>query len=432
MKPKEILADIIKKREEYQKTSDSDVLLKMEKEYAELFDMISTYFYLTNNPYQDYFSKLEKKPNYTLKEGSLIQISETGSSVFYYHPFILCDLALEDLLFLLLFQMEYVNSSLPLLQGKEQYRKVERLKDGILKQLYEENREWNKQLLENDEDGYFEKAFKEVPDLAKSEGNLTSRAFYQALRMEKRDIAMDEKAASYFSLDSLKDIAENDQKNVMLLFMEKLKSSTSGKEKGDKEGKNTSEVRIKKEKKIYWEKILRNVVGGVPYGKRHTHMRLNRRQPLRSDLSGTLSDRKASLVCAIDTSYSMDKEQVSKALSQILKLKMSLGFDMTLIQCDSKIQEVRKIKTKNDIPDIVKGRGGTAFTPVIEYLNDHKEYRNSVLIYFTDGYGERSIPKPYVRKVLWIIVDERLHISLSEPYGMVLPVSPEMKGEISK
>ena len=82
MKPKEILADIIKEREEYQKTSDSDVLLKMEKEYAELFDMISTYFYLTNNPYQDYFSKLEKKPNYTLKEGSLIQISETGSSVF--------------------------------------------------------------------------------------------------------------------------------------------------------------------------------------------------------------------------------------------------------------------------------------------------------------------------------------------------------------
>ena len=55
MKPKEILADIIKEREEYQKTSDSDVLLKMEKEYAELFDMISTYFYLTNNPYQDYF-----------------------------------------------------------------------------------------------------------------------------------------------------------------------------------------------------------------------------------------------------------------------------------------------------------------------------------------------------------------------------------------
>ena len=250
-------------------------------------------------------------------------------------------------------------------------------------------------MLENDEDGYFEKAFKEVPDLAKSEGNLTSRAFYQALRMEKRDLAMDEKAASYFSLDSLKDIAENEQKNVMLLFMEKLKSSTSGKEKGDKEGKNTSEVKIKKEKKIYWEKILRNVVGGVPYGKRHTHMRLNRRQPLRSDLSGTLSDRKASLVCAIDTSYSMDKEQVSKALSQILKLKMSLGFDMTLIQCDSKIQEVRKIKTKNDIPDIVKGRGGTAFTPVIEYLNDHKEYRNSVLIYFTEEAKDEVFRKYY-------------------------------------
>ena len=261
MKPKEILADINKKKEEYQQTSNSDVLLIMEKEFAELFDMISTYFYLTNNPYQDYFSKLEKKPNYTLKEGSLIEISETGNSIFYYQPFILCDLTLEDLLFLLVLQMEYVNSSLPLLQGKEQYRKVERLKDGILKQLYEENREWNNLLLNKEEDGYFEKAFEKVPNLAKSEGNLTSRAFYQAVRMEKRDIAMDEKAASYFCLDSLKDIEENEQKNVMLLFLQKMKSSTSGSEKGDKEGNNTSEVKIKKEKSA-----IAPACGGRPCG----------------------------------------------------------------------------------------------------------------------------------------------------------------------
>ncbi len=427
MKPREILAKINTDIEEYSSAFNEQLLIEIEREYSELFDLISAYFYLTKNPYHEYFARLEKRPDYSLKEGCLIQIFDTGYSILFYQPFMLSKLSLEDLMTLLLYQMEYVNSPLPLLEGKEEYQNVIKLKEGILKQLYQQNREWNQTLLQKDEDGYFEKAFEEVPDLAKSEGNLTSRAFYQAIRMEKKDISIDEEATSYFSVDSLKDIPEKEQKDVMLLFRQNMNSSQSGKEKGDDPGQGSEKVTLKKEKKIYWEKILRNVVGGMPYGKRHTHMRLNRRQPLRSDLSGTLSDRKASLVCAIDTSYSMDKEQIDKALSQILKLKQSLGFEMTLIQCDSSIHEVKKIRSKKDIPTMAKGRGGTAFSPVIEYLNEHKEYRNSVLIYFTDGYGEKSIPKPFVKKVLWIIVDSSLHISLKEPYGMVLPVTPDMK-----
>lgn len=430
MKPKEILLKINQDIENYSTTCDEQILLDVEKEFAELFDLISTYFFLTLNPYHKYFSSLEKRPDYSLKEGCLIQIFDTGYSILFYQPFLLAKLSLEDLMTLLVYQMEYVNSPLPLLQGKEEYKEVSKLKDGILKQLYQQNKEWNQNILQKDEEGYFEKAFEDVPDLAKSEGNLTSRAFYQAVRMDKRGMSIDEEATTYFSLDSLKDIPEKEQKDVMMLFRQNMNSSQSGKEKGDDPGAGTEGVSLKKEKKVYWENVLRNVVGGMPYGKRHTHMRLNRRQPLRSDLSGTLSDRKASLVCAIDTSYSMDKDQIDKALSQILKLKQSLGFEMTLIQCDSEIHEVKKIRTKKDMPTLAKGRGGTAFTPVINYLNEHKEYRNSVLIYFTDGYGESSIPKPFVKKVLWIIVDDRIHMSLKDPYGMVLPVSRDTDKKI--
>ncbi len=480
MKPKEILAKIDQDIREYSSTYDEELLLDIEKEYSELFDLISTYFYLTNNPYHEYFAALEKRPDYTMTEGCLIQIFESGYSILYFHPFILVNLSLENLLFLLLLQMEYVNSPLPLLQGKSEYKNVTKLKDGILKQLFEQNREWNQHLLEKDEnqngstieddknkdgqgfsssrnsnseetktaneeeesieetslensaqkkDGYFEGEFSKVPDLAKSEGNLASRAFYQAVRMEKKEISIDEQAKSYFSLDSLKDIPQEEQRDVMMRFRQMMSSPQSGRERGDKSGDGSAQITLRKEKKIYWEKILRNVVGGMPYEKRHTHMRLNRRQPLRSDLSGTLSDRKASLVCAVDTSGSMDKNQIGKAMSQILKLKQSLGFDMTLIQCDSTIHDIKKIRSNKDIPAFASGRGGTAFTPVIKYLNEHKEYRNSVLIYFTDGYGEKNIPKPMVKKVLWIIIDDKVHISLKDPYGMVLPVSPDIKYE---
>ena len=52
----------------------------------------------------------------------------------------------------------------------------------------------------------------------------------------------------------------------------------------------------------------------------------------------------------------------------------------------------------------VTGRGGTAFTPVINYLNNDKNFRDALLIYFTDGYGESEIPKPLIFKLLWVII----------------------------
>ena len=35
----------------------------------------------------------------------------------------------------------------------------------------------------------------------------------------------------------------------------------------------------------------------------------------------------------------------------------------------------------------VAGRGGTMFTPVIEYINKDKYFRDALLLYFTDGFG---------------------------------------------
>ena len=73
MKPKEILLKINQDIEEYSNACDEQIILNVEKEYAELFDLISTYFFLTLNPYHKYFSILEKRPDYSLKEGCLIQ-----------------------------------------------------------------------------------------------------------------------------------------------------------------------------------------------------------------------------------------------------------------------------------------------------------------------------------------------------------------------
>lgn len=93
---------------------------------------------------------------------------------------------------------------------------------------------------------------------------------------------------------------------------------------------------------------------------------------------------------------------------------------LTVIECDSKIQRVYQVKSKGDIKKNVMGRGGTAFTPVVEYINDHREFRDALLIYFTDGYGEGSIPRPKTYRTLWVVLGAARHLSLEEPYGMVV------------
>ena len=74
----------------------------------------------------------------------------------------------------------------------------------------------------------------------------------------------------------------------------------------------------------------------------------------------------------------------------------------------------------SDIQMKVTGRGGTAFSPVIDYINNDKYYRDALLIYFTDGYGEKKIKKPLTYKNLWVILGNEKDLSLKEPYGIVV------------
>ena len=73
----------------------------------------------------------------------------------------------------------------------------------------------------------------------------------------------------------------------------------------------------------------------------------------------------------------------------------------------------------------MQGRGGTSFTPVIEYINEHRYFRDALLIYFTDGYGESSIPRPRTYRNLWVVLGRASDLSVENPYGLVLPLEEQ-------
>lgn len=170
-----------------------------------------------------------------------------------------------------------------------------------------------------------------------------------------------------------------------------------------------------------WVKILTHFSSGRTREVRKTKTRLNRLQPQRFDLSGELKERRPEIVCAIDTSGSRYAERIQKALGQVLALKAKFNYNITLIECDAEINEITEIKKSGDIPDRYHGRGGTSYLPVINYINSHPRYRNALLIYFTDGYGDGEIPKPKVRQTVWVLTDGD-YLSLKKPYGDVVTI----------
>ena len=182
-----------------------------------------------------------------------------------------------------------------------------------------------------------------------------------------------------------------------------------------------SEVeKINKPPVLSWQAILKKYVGTITADKKKTRTRLNRRQPERFDLSGSIDDKVLKIVVAIDTSGSVDDHMIGQIMNEIFAILAKRKHDITIIECDAQVRRVYKAVTPADVKKKVTGRGGTWFSPVIEYINEDKYFRDALLIYFTDGYGETNIPRPRTYRNMWVVIDDARHLSLKEPYGIVL------------
>ena len=177
---------------------------------------------------------------------------------------------------------------------------------------------------------------------------------------------------------------------------------------------------INKPTVLSWQAILKKYIGTISANKRKTRMRLNRRQPERFDLSGRVDDKVLKIAVAIDTSGSVDDHMIAQIFNEIFAILAKRTHEITVIECDAQIQRVYRAKNAGEIQKKVAGRGGTMFTPAIEYINNDKYFRDALLIYFTDGFGEREIPKPKTYRNLWVVFDDERHLSVKEPYGVVL------------
>jgi predicted metal-dependent peptidase len=196
---------------------------------------------------------------------------------------------------------------------------------------------------------------------------------------------------------------------------------------------------------INWKQILRKMVGSVPVPYRKTRTRLNRRQPFRADLCGKLPKRTVNVVCCFDTSGSMSDDDLKYCMNEVFNIiKVYEGYKVTIIECDAGVQRVYQAKSMADVQTKMRGRGGTSFVPAIEFINGEKQFSDSkkyplagkfkdaLMVYFTDGYGDYEIPKPKTYRNLWVVLHDVKCLSLKEPYGDVKSLSMDDDWKKSK
>ena len=169
---------------------------------------------------------------------------------------------------------------------------------------------------------------------------------------------------------------------------------------------------------ISWQSVLKNLLPSVKSGYKKTITRRNRRQPERMDLKGRLPNKEVQLIVALDISASINDKDLYKILIEVISITSYVKNDITVIECDDKIRKIYKLRNKNDIQKREKDNGSTKFSPVFEYIKQNN-LRDSILIYFTDGVGERDLEvTPINKKTLWVLCGED-DLSLNKPYGKI-------------
>lgn len=149
------------------------------------------------------------------------------------------------------------------------------------------------------------------------------------------------------------------------------------------------------EPKFDWRGYLRRFVGNsnVVYTKK-LRRKFNKRY---IENPGLKIKRRNHVLVGIDTSGSVSNEELKEFLGEIHHISKT-GNEVTIVQCDTRINSIEKFDSKKDFH--VKGRGGTDFQPVIDHYNENsRKYTN--LIYLTDG--EAPAPHNAPKKILWVL-----------------------------
>ena len=158
---------------------------------------------------------------------------------------------------------------------------------------------------------------------------------------------------------------------------------------------------------LNWQELLKQFVTSCYGGSRRWLPPARRYVGMGLYLQSRRSER-LEAVLAVDTSGST-AQALPRFFAELSGLLQSFGnYELTVIQCDSRIQHVETFSDACPPPGNRRwesfGHGGTSFAPPFDYVREHG-IRPQVFIYLTDGAGDApETPPPF--PVLWVLTSD--------------------------
>jgi len=156
--------------------------------------------------------------------------------------------------------------------------------------------------------------------------------------------------------------------------------------------------------KLDYRKVLSGFRSSVLCSKRKlTRMRPNRRSGFQ--YMGSIRQLRTNYLVAVDVSGSISGEDLKYFFSTINRFFKYGVEKIDALTFDTELGETVSL-SKAQKEFNVKGRGGTDFQPIVNYMAEHPEYDG--LIIFTDGYASKpEVPVKLKGRILWILRSEK-------------------------
>lgn len=175
-----------------------------------------------------------------------------------------------------------------------------------------------------------------------------------------------------------------------------------------------------------WKKVLRDLIGKA--ANEWTLKFGNRRFISNGDyLYGIKQNMNAleDALVIVDVSGSVSDEALNLFMSEALHIAEAKKIkNVTVLFFDHGIQAVHpRVKAKDLLKVTTSARGGTAFLPVFEWVeNNIRKMKFECILMFTDGCnGDGTIPSPrWATKFWWVIVDNP---GYNHPWGRRVDIS---------
>jgi len=174
---------------------------------------------------------------------------------------------------------------------------------------------------------------------------------------------------------------------------------------------------------ISWRTLLKRfLAASIKSGSKRSWKRPNRR--FGEMQKGKLSDRMVSVTIAVDTSGSISEDNLKSFISEMRAIQSCYKGTMTVIECDAQIQKTYKLSKYKKVQRNFKGRGGTSFRPVFEYIKE-KGVKTDLLVFFTDLWGDQESCQKPPYPVLWVSTE----VAQKVPWGHVISLvdNPDKK-----